>query len=441
MNLKIETDSKSDSRRAGPVSRFRLGEIPRQAGMLFSANTSSMVASFLATVVHVRYLEPVDRGRFVFAQTIIAIAGLFLEVGIFPAGARLLAIARERDYERRTLGALVLLGVLLGVILAIFTAAAAYPIDFIFKTDVHWMLIVSAAFAFFLPFQSLVQESGQGLNKIHLLSAFQFSTAALNLLAQFGLAVSGMLSPQSALIAYLASIGIASLWAIARLRPSFTNRSQHIREVLKEVRSYGFNVYLARITGTVSTRMDNLIIPYFLTDLSLLALYDFAQRISTPIMTLSRSLAITRYRAFASLTRVPQRIAKWNTGLLIAASIALVAIGPFALEWLFPKYKDAAPLLIPFATWALFGGLFQPYHMFLASHGRGREIRNIAIIITVADIAGLLLVVPRWGIMGAAWVAAASFVLDYALTLYYYDKFRRTLNTQQSDVQTESGTI
>lgn len=438
MNLKIETDSKSDGGRTNPASRFKLGEIPRQAGMLFSANTSSMVASFLATVVHVHYLEPVDRGRFVFAQTIIAIAGLFLEVGIFPAGARLLALARDRADERQTLGALVLLGVLLGSTLAIFTAAAAYPIDLIFQTDVRWMLVTAAAFAFFLPFQSLIQESGQGLNKIRLLSAFQFSTAILNLLAQLALAIAGILSPQSALIAYLSSIGVASVGAIVQLKPSFSDKSQHIRAVLKEVRSYGFNVYLARITGTVSTRIDNLIIPYFLTDLSLLALYDFAQRISTPIMTLSRSLAITRYRAFASLTRVPERIGKWNAGLLIVASISLVAAGPFALGLLFPKYSDAAPLLLPFAVWALFGGLFQPYHMFLASHGRGVEIRNIAIMITVADIVGLLLVVPRWGIMGAAWVAAASFLLDYVLTLYYYDKFRRTLVSSKSGGQSES---
>lgn len=396
-----------------------------------------MVASFLATIVHVRYLEPVDRGRYVFAQIIIAIAGLLLEVGIFPAGARLLALARDRDDERRTLGALVLLAIVIGALLAILTAAAAYPIDLIFSTDVRWMLTLAAGFAFFLPFQSLVQESGQGLNRIRLLSAFQFSTAFLNLIAQFTLALTGNLSPQLALVAYLVSIGLTSLWAIWQLRPSFSDKSHNIWGVLKEVRSYGFNVYLARITGTVSTRIDSLIIQYFLADLSLLALYDFAQRISTPIVTLSRSLAITRYRAFASLARVPQRVARWNAGLLIAASVSLVAIGPLALGLLFPKYADAAPLLIPFAVWALFGGLFQPYNMFLSSHGRGREIRNIAAIITIASVTGLLLAVPKWGIMGAAWVAAFTLALDYALTIYYYDKFRRSLDDLQGEEQSQ----
>jgi O-antigen/teichoic acid export membrane protein len=170
-------------------------------------------------------------------------------------------------------------------------------------------------------------------------------------------------------------------------------------------------------------------IGYFVADPVPLSLYDGAQRLSNPIITLARSLAITRFRAFASLSSVSPRISRWNAGLLIASSLMLALAGPFALAFIFPKYTEAAPLLIPFAVWGLFGGLFQPYHMFLNAHGRGSEIRNIAMVTMAASVTGLLISVPRWGIAGAAWSSAAAMALDWAATLYYYRKFKRTLSS------------
>ena len=84
-------------------------------------------------------------------------------------------------------------------------------------------------------------------------------------------------------------------------------------------------------------------------------------------------------------------------------------------------------LLPPFALANLFVGLFQPYNIFLASHGRGAEVRNIAAAVAISSLLGLSLTVPRYGISGAAWAAAAVMALDYVLHLYYYQRFKRTL--------------
>ena len=82
---------------------------------------------------------------------------------------------------------------------------------------------------------------------------------------------------------------------------------------------------------------------------------------------------------------------------------------------------------MPFALANLFAGLFQPYNIFLASHGRGAEVRNIAAAVALSSVVGLSLVVPRYGISGAAWTATVVMALDYVLHLYYYQRFRRSL--------------
>jgi O-antigen/teichoic acid export membrane protein len=398
--------------------------------MLFSAHTLSMGAGFLTSLIFGRWMEPAEAGRFAFGLSIVMILDLVIEFGFFPAGARLLALAKDESTERRALGALVLIAVLVGAALALFILALAVPIDLVFKKDVRWLLVAIAGFAFFRPFQSLVEQSCQGLNQIRRLSIFQLLMSSLYLVILVGLVFANRLTAGTALAAYLTGIGLASVWAISRLRPRFDDLSRHIKVTLKESRSYGANVYLARLSGAVATQCDNLVITYF-AGLAPLGLYAQAQRLSNPISTISRALAITRFRAFAKVNSIPRRITRWNAVVLIVLSVALALAGPFVLRFLFPKYSEASNLLLPFAVYSLFTGLFQPYNMFLASHGRGAEIRNIAVIVSIVTLAGLLLTVPQFGAMGAAWTGAAAMALDYLLHLHYYQKFKRTL-TQKS---------
>src|SRR5262249_59188200 len=99
-----------------------------------------------------------------------------------------------------------------------------------------------------------------------------------------------------------------------------------------------------------------------------------------------------------------------------------VAFGTIDLNTCSPKYAEAAPLLVPFGSFNRFAGLFQPYNALLAARGHSAALRNIAIVVTIASVIGLLIVVPRFGILGAAWAGAITMLLDYLLHLYYYRK-------------------
>jgi len=395
--------------------------------MLFSAQTASMFAGFFASIILGRWMEPVEMGRFAFCLSIIVVTGLLFEFGVSSAGARVLALAGDRDGERQALGALVLMTLAISVGFSLFIAAVAKPIDLIFDKDVRWLFIATAALAFFQPFQLFIEQSCQGLNQIRRLSVFQLTMSGCYLLALIVLAATRCLSAGTALGAYLASIGISSAWTLIQMQPSFMGAARYVKLTLKETRGYGLNVYLARVSGLASSRSDQLAIGYFLVDTAPLGMYAIVQKFSNPIAMIGRSLATTRFRAFARLTRVPPRITRWNAAALIAASIGLIVIGPFVLRFVFPKYSEAAPLLLPFAAMNLFVGLFQPYNIFLASHGRGAELRNIVLIAGAATIAALAFAVPRFGIAGAAWTGAGAMALDYILHLLYYRRFRRTL--------------
>ena len=411
----------------GLYLRFFSKETPRQTGMLFSAQTASMFAGFFASIIQGRCMEPGEMGRFAFCLTIIVVISLVFEFGISSAGARVLALAGDRGGERQALGALVLMTLAISLAFAVFIVAAAKPIDLIFHKDVRWLFTATAALAFFQPFQLFIEQSCTGLNQIRRLSIFQLTVSGSSLLALLVLAATHRLTAGTALGAYLAGIGVASIWTLIRMQPNFKGASRYIKLTLKETRGYGLNLYLARISGMASSRTDQLAIGYFLRGTAPLGTYAIAQKFSNPIAMMGRSLATTRFRAFARLTRVPERITRWNAAAVISASIALVVLGPIVLRFVFPKYSEAVPLLVPFAAMNLFVGLFQPYNIFLASHGRGAELRNIVLISGAATIAALVIAVPRFGIAGAAWTGAGAMALDYILHLLYYRRFRRTL--------------
>lgn len=362
-------------------------------------------------------------GRLAFCLSIILVSGLVFELGFSSAGARVLALAENRESERQALGALVLITLTIGVAFAFFIAAVAKPIDLIFSKDVRWLLVSAAALSFFQPFQLFIEQSCQGLNQIRRLSVFQLTMSGCYLTGLIALVITHKLTAGAALGAYLVGIGIASGWALIQMQPSFKAVGKYISITLKETRGYGFNLYLARISGLASSRSDQLAIGYFLSSTTPLGIYAIAQKFSNPISMLGRSLATTRFRAFSRLPRVPSRITKWNTLVVFSASVALVIAGPIVLRFVFPKYSEAAALLIPFAAMNMFVGLFQPYNIFLAAHGRGAELRNIVLITGLATVFGLVFSVPRFGIAGAAWTVAASMALDYTLHVLYYRKF------------------
>jgi O-antigen/teichoic acid export membrane protein len=411
----------------------RFGETIRQTGMLFSAQTATMFVNLLVSFVLLKWMAPAEMGRLAFSLTVIIITNLFFELGIYAAGSKLLANTKTRADEHHLLGALVLMSVITGAGLAIFIAASATFIDMIFNKDVRWLLTLAALLAFFQPFQLMIELSCQGLNRIRQLATFQLLLSGFYLLALLTLALSHHLSAKTALLAYLTGTGIASLWTLVQLRPNFHGASSHIQVILKEARGYGLNLYLARITATASVRLDSFFIAYFIVNPVALGLYDRAQKLGNPISTLARALAITRFRAFANVEQVPKRLIKWNAITLLTASLAMAIAGPFLLRWAFPNYADSAPLLIPFAAFNLFAGLFQPYNAFLAAQGHSAAIRNIAILVTIGSVTSLLVAVPRWGIQGAAWAGAFTMLLDYLLYLYYYRKsLKSEIRSQES---------
>src|SRR5262245_64412334 len=97
---------------------------------------ASSVCSFGSTVILGRTMEDSENGRFAFCLSVVVISALLFDFGLFSAGARLLALARDRESERAAFGTLVLITSAIALGFAAIVTLIAIPVDLCFKPHV-----------------------------------------------------------------------------------------------------------------------------------------------------------------------------------------------------------------------------------------------------------------------------------------------------------------
>ena len=406
--------------------------------MLYGAQLLSMALNFGFVVIVGRAMSQEEFGVYSFCvNSVLLFLSYLFEFGVFAAGARLLAIAPDPEAERRLLGALSIVGLGIGTLFSL-TIAASGPIVEAFldqsghaDASVAGPLLAAATLAFAIPMQQLAEQACQGTNRIGALAALRLAMPVASIALVSALyAATGHLSPVPALLAYLGGYLAAALAVLAILKPSFAVRRDDFARIYSAVRDFGFDLYAGRVVGMMSTRLDQLLIPFFVGPRRWGA-YSIAQRVSEPVSSLARTLATTRFKAFANAREVPVAFERWNMAIVGAAAAGLAGLGWFAFEIVFPnKYRNALPLFVPFAFSTFFAGLLQPYNMFLTAHGRGRSLRNISLALGALNLVGLYAFTRRYGLAGAAWFAVVAMAFNFALHLYYYRKLLKELEKQ-----------
>lgn len=398
-----------------------LSETSLQTALLFSAQILSTLLNAATSVFAARWLGSAEFGLYLFCSvSVIQFSGYFFEFGTAAAAARLLAVESNSRIRNQLLGAMIVVALLLGAMLAGIIVLVSPAIDAVFNTQVQWVLKKNALLCLFVPLQFFLEQACQGLNRINELALLRIAVPAMSLVAMVITMILCRFEATSALCAALTGVAAGCAFVTLLLKPSFFGLSSGLRQILAETRRFGLDIYFGRVTTMVSTKLDTLIIPGLL-GARLFGFYSIAQKFAEPMSNLSRSMAMTRFRTFARDGWVSPLILKINLLLLVCATVALVTVGPYLLILFYSaEYKPAAELLLPFAMGAFFAGLYQPYNAFLSAQGRGSELRNISFLMGTINCISLFYIIPRDGLSGGAWMVAVASALNFSAHYYYY---------------------
>lgn len=381
----------------------------------------------LATVIVIaRAFGPAVNGAFFVALLLPSMLATFLNLGVGPANVYYLG---SGQYQARAVFSTCLvltlwlsaLGLSLGALVILFRGEEFFP-----GVPIPMLWLALLGFPISLA-QGFVASIFQGLQ--------QFRGYNLSLLAQplitfcliLGLVVAGVRDFSFLIVAYV--VGAASCLVITLfiLRRHLAPDESSERYKLGTALSYGYKAHLSNILAFVNYRADIFLVNLLINPAAA-GIYVIAIKISENLWLLSRavsSVALPRLSQLSGdeatrrrLTPLLSRMVLWVT-TLGAVVLALIAF-PLIRILFGEQFAGGAWPLIVLLPGVIALSASRVLSNDIAARGKPEINMYMSIITVTVNILGNVLLIPIYGLIGAAFATTVAYVLNLCTKLFVY---------------------
>jgi O-antigen/teichoic acid export membrane protein len=399
----------------------RGGIFARRVTAVFSTKVVAFSLSLTTALVISRILGPEGKGSYV---AVTALPGLLGAIGVFGLPNAVNYFSARGTSIRGLLGAGILLTAILSAILIPLvwvslpwlekSVLGAAPDEQLREVLIVVPAALMSTFGMAVLFgrQQVRTYStiliGQGLLTL---------TLSTLLVAVFRFGVPGAVASTIIVTWLLALADIIAVGRLSRREPGGKSVS------LRGLAGYGVRLYPASITGYFNYRIDTFIIQaVMLAPKAPLGLYSMAVTMaelifyvpdSVSIIFLPRIAGLSHEEADALLGRV-SRLTMLLTCLVAAALIPVAWIG---IHLVLPRFVDCLPALYVLVPAIISLSLSKVMTSYIAGRGRPGLISLGSTITMVVNIAANFILIPRFGIVGAATASLISYTISAAMLL------------------------
>jgi len=388
-----------------------------------------LVVGLVISVVTARGLGPEGRGEYNLLILIITTLTTLFNFGI--PGSNTYFVAKKKIEKGKLMRASFFIAVwlslfsflLLYVLYRIDYLRYLFPVDRLTTTMVLSFAIIPIVF-----FNVFAQGIIVGENKIYLNNYIYLgsqTTQAATLAAAYAL---GILSVQLAIALYAVSNLVSFIIIGVSYRSTFFSFASHRMEwrEYKQLLVFSTPLQLSNIVQFLNYRLGAFIVNYFLGAASV-GLFFMALNLVEILWLLSTSMAAVLLPTVAAqhddAKKITVKAAAASFALTLAAAALAIPIAPFAIVHLFGK--DFAGSVIPFLILLPGITIFSVTNV-LATHilGIGKPGFNTAIsfIALIFTVVLNVVLIPRYGISGAAFASSISYIILSFLTLAIFVK-------------------
>ncbi|HKQ98089.1 MAG TPA: oligosaccharide flippase family protein [Candidatus Polarisedimenticolia bacterium] len=373
----------------------------------------------VSSVLTARWLGPDGRGLLATLSVVTGLALQFGNPGLHTGN--IYFVSRQPHRTAAVLSNTLVVSWAAGILCGALALAALFLRPDLFP-GIPWALLLVTAAA--LPFQFMIllfQNTLLGQGEVAVFNLLETGNKLLTfaLLAAWLVLFGGGAAGAVVLFAALAVLnGSISAFACARrtpFRPGFD------AGLFAEMLRYGGRVYLACLLAFLVIRSDLLLVNYFLGTAAA-GVYSIAVQISDALLLMPVTIGMILLPRIAAETtggvETTARILRHTTLLLTGlVTVAAILAGPVVRTLYGPGFEGAA-----LATLCLLPGIWAlGLNGVLMNHFAGRGMPAVTLY---APLVGLLLnvglnlvVVPRYGIAGAAVTSSLAYALMLALSL------------------------
>jgi O-antigen/teichoic acid export membrane protein len=392
-----------------------LRRLVREVAVYGAGDVAISAVSFLLIPIYTRVLTPTDYGVFALLLTIEAGAKIVMRWGVDGAFIRLYYDCPDRE-ARQTLASSIwffLAAVntpllLAGLVGAPWIAEAMFGTAAYASTLRIFFLNTFVTGFFFIPF-NLYRIEGRSVRFAALTFLRAAGTTALRLamvvgwkLGVFGLVVADLVL--TAVVAVALAPTIAGL-----LRPRVS------RAVLQDALGFGLPRIPHGLAHQVTALSDRWILNAFLSPdrvgiYSVGATFGLSMKLLLSGFDYAWTPFVFDVMKRPSARDVYRRVTTYVTGLLVLLAVGLAAIADDLVRLMTAPPFHAAAAVVP---WVALGVVFQGFYQ-LTAVGLSITKRTRLLPVATASAAAVavivnLILVPRFGMMGAAWTTALSY--------------------------------
>ena len=388
------------------------------------ANIIQGVVGFLAIVLFTRMLDPADFGRYALAFSVMTLAHVAVFSWLEAAMARFWAAQTPGAATQGHFASLYRTGFVLGGAFLVASGVAVW----LWPGDPLFRIALIAGLAG-VPPRSLVklaQERYRAAGEVGKAAGLDIAVTVGGLVIGVGFAMAGW-----GAAAPLLGIGLAPVAALPFVLPGELREARGGAFEPARVRSYalyGYPIAASLALTVVMASTDRFLLAAFLDEAAVGAYhagYSIANRTLDVLFLWLGSagqpalvMALERGGAQQLKTAAREQLSTFLLiGLPAAAGVALVA-RPLSEVLIGEDLRIAAASVTPWiALSALLYGLTAYYFGQAFTLGKRTKLLLVAMAIPAGmNVVLNLLLVPRFGLMGAAWATAASFALGLIAT-------------------------
>jgi len=392
--------------------------------MTFVAQITIFIFGLITHIILARILGPSDRGTYALIILIPSILGLVGTVGIEISNVYYTAQKKYKLSNIISNSLILSIGIGLSIIILFWLISTSNAFqDFLKANNINplylWLVVGTIPIGFLCKFFHTILLGREEIVKYNGVSIFQ-SIFQLGLIATFLIILGYGLF--GAILSYmLSAIGVVLvvLLLVNQLeRISFSIN----RKLLRETIHFGIKGYLGNIFQFLNYRIDMFLVAYFL-DITALGYYVIAVSIAERLWIIPKSMGIILFPRISSIeeaqaNKLTPKISRNSLFVVFIMSVILLILARPLIYFLFgPSFLPSVrPLIILLPSIVAFSLV-----KILASDlaGRGKpEINTLASCVSLAvNIPLNLLLIPRFGIAGAAFATTVAYILATLVTI------------------------
>jgi O-antigen/teichoic acid export membrane protein len=407
----------------------------KQILMLFSVNIAGIPMSIVTSIIFTHYLGPNNFGDYQFLDNFFNFSVLICTFGFFQAANRALVLNDDKEKARRYYGATFL--ILIGMFLLMSVALVIYALfdPNLKEKHIDKLLLYSIPIGWVYLSINYFEVLFQADNKMNLL-------AISRLFPKIGFLISAIViyvflihikthRLEIAWSFYLLTLLLVCVYVLIRVKPSFKNAKAMVAEIWAYNKTYGFHVYIGSVFSVGVASLTPVIVSYFGFNNSGVGFYALASALANPISFIPNTIATTNYKEFAAHQRIPRKLTTVTIALTLFSLIALwVIVPPFIKYFYGKKFESVIFINFVVSIGVAFYGIADYFNRFLGAHGLGKLLRNTSFIVGSLILICNFLLIPRYGVNGAAITRLLGGAAYLLCILYYY---RKTINKKPED--------